>query len=101
MLILIGLVFPLAEEILFRGILYRWLRGRLGIAGAAGLSAIAFAALHSIPELIPAIAVLGVILALLYELSGSLWTSVLAHAVYNSINVLLLYVLLGTDVPIV
>ncbi len=101
MLVLIGLVFPLAEEILFRGILYRWLRGRVGVAAAAGVSGVAFAGLHAIPELIPAIAVLGVILALLYELSGSLWTSVLAHAVYNTINVVLLYSLLSADIPLV
>jgi len=93
----IGPVTAAAEEILFRGLLYRWFRERIGIALAALLSAVLFAASHLyylVPGGFPGeimtleIVVFGLIAAGLYQASGSLWPSILFHALNNSSVVL-------------
>ncbi len=101
LLVLVGLVMPLAEEILFRGVLYRWLRVHMNVPLAAMISALGFSVLHGVPALIPAIAALGVGLALIYEASGSLWTAVVTHALYNTLTLVLLFGLLraGLEIP--
>ena len=38
-------------------------------------------------------------LAVIYEHSGSLWPSVVAHGLYNSITVILLYAAIAHSVP--
>lgn len=75
---------PLLEETLFRGVLFASLRPRLGFWPAALASAAAFAALHGdLPRLLP-LTFLGLVLAWLYERTGSLWPSVAMHAVQNA-----------------
>ncbi|GIW70662.1 MAG: hypothetical protein KatS3mg102_0204 [Planctomycetota bacterium] len=73
---------PLAEEVLFRGLLYLPLRARLGRTGAIVASAALFAAVHP-PVDMPAVFALGVALALAYERAGSLWAPIAAHAANN------------------
>ena len=99
MVMLVGAMAPFAEELAFRGLLYRWLRERWGVTPAVAVSSLGFALLHGIPHLIPVIALLGVMLALIYEYNGSLWPAVVAHGLYNSITVILLYALLAQHVP--
>lgn len=100
MLLLAGVVAPIVEEVLFRGVLYGWLRARLPFFVAVLVSAALFAAAHVIPVLLPALLIVGIILALAYELSGSLWTSILLHALQNSLIVTLIFVALAFDLPL-
>ena len=100
MLVMVGAAVPFAEELVFRGVLYRWLRDRWGVAAGAALSALVFAVLHRVPTLIPVLFLLGVVLALVYEKSGSLWPAIVTHGVFNAITVVLLYALLAFDVPL-
>ncbi|MFM1770709.1 MAG: hypothetical protein RJA22_3238 [Verrucomicrobiota bacterium] len=79
---------PVAEEILFRGILYPAIKQqghpRLALAASAVLfSAIHFNQLAFIPFI-----VLAVLLTLLYERTGSLLAPILAHAAFNAANVI-------------
>jgi membrane protease YdiL (CAAX protease family) len=84
LLLLLGaLVAPLAEELLFRGILYTWLR-RWGVAVAVGVSAIVFGLFHGVSVVLPAAALLGVLTALIYEKSGSVWPAVMVHVANNA-----------------
>ncbi|HSO27479.1 MAG TPA: CPBP family intramembrane glutamic endopeptidase, partial [Anaerolineales bacterium] len=99
MIALAGLVVPLAEELFFRGLLYTWLRGRWGFAPAAAVSALIFGVVHLEPSVAGTAFILGLILAWLYERSGSLWTAVLVHAMNNSIQILLLYALIALGFP--
>ena len=99
MLLLAGVVAPLVEEILFRGLLYGWLRSRLPIVLAVVVSAAVFAVAHVIPILVPARFVVGIILAVAYDLSGSLWLSILLHSLQNSLAVVLIFTLLLLGVP--
>ncbi|MDD9902090.1 MAG: type II CAAX endopeptidase family protein [Rhodospirillaceae bacterium] len=88
--LLAGPIAALTEEILFRGILYTWLRRHLNVTIAALLSAFLFTIAH--PSVfvggVAAIldtSLLAILLALLFEVSRSLWPGILAHALYNTL----------------
>lgn len=93
-----GAFAPFVEELAFRGLLYGWLRERMGVAAGMVVSALAFSVLHGIPGLIPAIAALGIVLALVYEKSGSLWPAMVVHGTYNTVVTVGLYVALAAGV---
>lgn len=74
---------PFAEEVVFRGFLFRNLRDSLGKGLAMVVSGFAFAIIHFEPTLILPLTALGIGLALLYEWSGSLWVPIAVHALWN------------------
>jgi CAAX protease family protein len=78
-------VAPVIEEFFFRGFLYQAFRSRFGVIGGAVLSGLIFGAIHFKPEYLVPLAVLGVVLALLFQKTGSLWPCILAHAMNNAI----------------
>ena len=85
-----GLV-PLAEEVFFRGLAYRAARRRLHPGWAAGLVALAFAAVHlQVVNFLP-IAVLGWAFAVAVERTGSLVPAVAMHAVNNLVALVVAY----------
>lgn len=79
---------PIVEEILFRGLLYRYLRGRLGVVLAVLLSALIFAVLHAV---IPPLFLMGILLAILAQRSGSLLPGIVLHATNNALVVLAIW----------
>lgn len=99
MTIATGTMVPIAEELAFRGILYGWIRRRFGIAAGVAGSASAFALIHGIPTILPAILFQGVVLALVYERSRSLWPPIIVHGTFNGTSVLLLYAALAMEMP--
>ena len=82
LLALAGLA-PLVEELLFRGILYSWLAWRWGGAVAWIASSLAFAAAHVELAHIILVLPLGLWFGWLRWRTGSLWPSLVAHAVNN------------------
>jgi membrane protease YdiL (CAAX protease family) len=82
-----GYLVPLAEEVLFRGVIFRWLLERLGFAAAALLSGALFGALHfgNGSDHVWITGAYGVVFAWLYWRSGSLWAPVFAHRATNAI----------------
>jgi membrane protease YdiL (CAAX protease family) len=87
LVLLVCALVPIGEEMFFRGFVYGSLR-RWGAAAATVLSALFFGAVHQqVVHFLP-IVVLGVILALLYERTGSLLPAMLVHAVNNLVAVL-------------
>lgn len=87
---------PLVEESLFRGSLYHYLRGRLGILGAGLTVSLAFAAIHPQGVAgIPFLGALAVSLALIREWRGSIIASVTLHMVHNGVATLTLVFLLS------
>lgn len=94
LLIPVAVAAPLIEELIFRGLLYRWLKDRWSIPVATVVSAIVFAITHFIPPLIPSFIFLGVVLALVRERWGSLVPAVLLHALVNASSTLILFSLL-------
>lgn len=95
LLIVIGSVIaPISEEIYFRGFLYTALKGKTGKTAAIIISASFFGLLHfDLLRFIP-ITLGGIWLTYIYEKTGSLLTSMLAHSVWNSIMTAL--ILVGT-----
>jgi hypothetical protein len=84
---LVCVVAPIAEELFFRGFLFGALR-KHGLVIAALVSGVTFGLVHvassPIGFIVP-LAGLGVILALLYERTGSLYPPIALHALNNSI----------------
>lgn len=82
----------LGEELMFRGILMRFAhqRNKKRVFPVI-ISALLFTALHANPLGMPFIFSAGIILALIYWLTGSLWCSILGHFVYNGIQVVAVF----------
>lgn len=71
-----------AEELLFRGVVYSNLRP-FGKSGAVIISSLLFALMHqNVEQLLYTFAV-GVVAALIYEWSGSIWGSIMLHMFVN------------------
>lgn len=100
MLVMAGVIAPFGEELAFRGLLFPWLGARLGVPAGAVLSALCFAALHGVVILIPALTVVGIALAVLYQRCRSLWPVILAHGAFNSIMIVLLYAALAAGMKL-
>jgi uncharacterized protein len=83
--IAIVLVGPFVEEMLFRGLLTAGFRRRLGPIRTALLTAALFAIAHALPRGLPALFLLGLALALVYEKCGSTIPGVMIHCLYNGI----------------
>jgi uncharacterized protein len=95
LLVLIAGVAPFVEELFFRGMLYPLLRRRMGAPAAIVLNAALFAIIHVYPLLLPGLFVVGLFLAYLRERSGSIWPSVLLHALQNGLALLAISTALG------
>ncbi len=91
MTLLAGLLVPAAEEMLFRGVLFRWLRVHTGFGWAAAISSGVFGLFHGLPPFIVGAAVLGLISAWVYERSGSIWSAILVHAINNAVKIIIAY----------
>ncbi|HEX2862621.1 MAG TPA: CPBP family intramembrane glutamic endopeptidase [Lacunisphaera sp.] len=93
--VIVGMLFvacvlaPISEELLFRAGLYRFVRQKLGRTPALLISSLCFGAVHgnwagSLP-----LAVLGMILAIVYEATGSVRVVVVAHGLFNLNTILI------------
>ncbi len=87
-LVLVCVLAPLVEEFFFRGFFYPALRNWRGVAPAAIITGLIFGLIHAgsspVEALLP-LAVLGILLCLLYEKTGSLYPCIALHAVNNSL----------------
>jgi membrane protease YdiL (CAAX protease family) len=90
-------VVPIAEELLYRGLLFQGLRTRLGRWPAIGMSGFVFGLLHvqwgnleGTLLLLAAFYPLGMWLAWLFDRRGTLVVPIVAHMAYNGINLGLL-----------
>jgi membrane protease YdiL (CAAX protease family) len=85
------LVAPIAEEILFRGILYPYIKFAGFPKIALWGTSILFALIHfNIAIFIPLV-VLALCLTVIYEKTGNLLAPITTHAIFNSVNFVLLY----------
>jgi len=79
---------PLAEELMFRGLLYLPLRARLGRLPAALVVSVAFAAMHPLWGL-GQIFVLAMILTWAMEATRTMAAPIVFHAAYNALTIAL------------
>jgi membrane protease YdiL (CAAX protease family) len=85
------IVAPVAEELLFRGVLYPAIKSagfpRLALWGSSAL----FAAIHTnLPIFLPLL-VLALVLVWLYEQTDNLLAPIAAHALFNATNLVLFF----------
>ena len=87
-----GIGTGIAEEAVFRGMVYHWLKKHFGIQRAVFISAGTFALIHlagqplsllGACQMLIAIFLIGILLALVTEFSQSIWPAALMHAVWN------------------
>lgn len=81
--LLIGVIAPIVEEVFFRGYAYNVMRSRWGPIGGVLGSALLFASVHLYIVQFFSIFILGTVLCILYEKTGSLLTNIIAHSVMN------------------
>ncbi len=79
---------PLCEEIAFRGFVFRGYRRSAGLWRAAIFSSFLFGLIHMNLNQFIYVFVIGIILALLAEASGSIWPGFLYHMLFNAISVI-------------
>lgn len=94
-----GVLAPISEEIYFRGLLHGWFQARIARFWPRVLiSSAIFGLAHadSVAVVIPSLA-LGLVNAIAYEKSKSLWLPIAIHALNNSIAVVLLYLLIALN----
>jgi membrane protease YdiL (CAAX protease family) len=92
-------VAPFSEELVFRGFfqtmlgsLFGWIVRRTDAAprwGAVIMTACCFAYVHKELAFMPPLFVLAVGLGYLYERTGNLWASIVAHSVFNGLQLLI------------
>jgi membrane protease YdiL (CAAX protease family) len=83
-LLLGSVVTPIGEEFLFRGVLFTALQ-RYGAWAAVIASAAVFALAHGINPVLPVAFVVGVVTALLFRRTRSVWPGVVVHGVNNAL----------------
>jgi membrane protease YdiL (CAAX protease family) len=79
---------PLFEEIVFRGFLFRGFANSWGWVWGGLASAAIFGIAHLQLDVFVPLATLGFVLAWAYKRTGSLWTCITMHALFNTIAVL-------------
>jgi membrane protease YdiL (CAAX protease family) len=87
------LIAPIGEEVIFRGILYPYVKRRFSQPIALWGTAVLFGAIHlNLSSFIPLI-LLALILIWLYEYTGNLLAPIAVHCVFNAANFVALYTL--------
>ena len=93
MLLLAGFLAPFGEELLFRGVLYKFTRDKWGVWMGVFLSSLLFGLIHGNLAVGLTGFFVGIVAAILYEYSKSLWTAIIVHIINNSSKIALLYLL--------
>jgi uncharacterized protein len=90
-------VAPIAEELVFRGILFRSLRDHRGFWLGAGVSSLLFGLVHFVPApwqdtvlLQCTMVFTGLALAAIYEWRGNLLSCIVTHMSFNTIGIILI-----------
>ncbi|GGE06364.1 hypothetical protein GCM10011571_04380 [Marinithermofilum abyssi] len=87
--LMLGLIGPVAEELVFRGVLFSLLSRRLGKIAAVIITALLFALFHVDVAFLASLFVLGLLLGGLRAAFGSIWIPILFHVVNNTVSVVM------------
>lgn len=95
-LLLLVVVAPFVEEVIYRGVLLSALSDRWGAVAGLAVSTLVFSAVHvSLGGLVPLL-VAGALFGLLFIKSRSLRVAIVAHSAYNALGVLALFASKGS-----
>lgn len=79
---------PLIEEIMFRGYLYPILKKYAGTFTAVLFTSLLFGMVHNNISAIIPLTFFGAVLVFLYEKTKTIWTPIIAHALFNATTVI-------------
>ena len=79
----VGILAPIAEELIFRGLVFRRMKDFMKPWMAIVLSGLLFGIYHGNMIQFLYASLMGILLAVIYHRTGTLWTSILAHVVAN------------------
>ncbi len=83
-ILMLVILAPVMEEVLFRGILLESVRSKYGAGRAIVVSALMFGVIHFIPQQVVNAFVIGLILGYIYIRTESLWPVIVIHALNNA-----------------
>ena len=90
---------PITEELIFRGYLYPVVKRFTDRWFASIFSGVLFGVIHFNVMALPMLALMGIILAVIYEKSGSLWVPIGCHAAFNATSVGLMLISRAYEFP--
>ena len=91
--LIVGFIGPFCEEFTFRGVIYGGLRRSGYLCAAAAVNGIFFGLMHLNLNQFSYALVLGFVMSLLVEATGSIWASVIAHVTVNTWNAAMMLML--------
>lgn len=91
MLFIIGIFGPFNEELIFRGVIYQGYKKSGTVLQSMILSALLFSLMHMNFNQAAYAFVIGAIVILLVEATGSIWSSIIFHMIFNSEQVCMMY----------
>ncbi|HEY9755734.1 MAG TPA: type II CAAX endopeptidase family protein [Oculatellaceae cyanobacterium] len=92
-LIAVGLLAPIGEEVIFRALLFGWLRKRFSVLVSVLISGSIFAFFHADPGQLVQLTAAGCLFAFVYERTRSLIPTIVAHACMNSTSVIITFLM--------
>ncbi len=93
----IVVVTPIAEELLFRGVIQRIFVRNMKTPAALLLASLLFALCHFDLPSVPAIAILGLLYGYLFLVTGNLFYPIMGHALFNLFSLVRLYNIVESD----
>lgn len=95
------IVAPIAEEVIFRGCIYRFLKSKLRPHAAMLISAVVFGFIHGNLMAFVPLTFVGFLLAYEYEKERNLLVPIFYHGIFNffTLSVTILHVLSGKELP--
>lgn len=93
-------VTPFAEEVFFRGFLFRWMTGHHRVWLAALISSVLFGIAHILPPQAISATLMALVLCWLYWRTGSVWPAIVAHATNNVLGIVLGAAAAGGHLPV-
>ncbi len=93
MLFFIGIFGPFCEEFVFRGVIFGGYKKSGSVWKAILFSALLFGLMHLNFNQAAYAIVIGIFFALLVEATGSLWASTIAHMIFNSQQVCMMFLM--------
>lgn len=83
MILVVGIIGPICEELMFRGIVFHRLKDWVKPQAAIAISALLFGIYHGNVVQFFYATCMGVMLAVIYDKTGTLWISIVAHIAAN------------------
>ena len=87
---------PLWEELIFRGLLYGYLKSRMSVFAALLVSSLIFSAYHFNLDALMPLLMVGIAAGYVYERTRSLYFAIFFHALFNALSMAVLFILAGS-----